>query len=85
MGYFILVIDNICIYIFNVNYRLFTGTVRYNLTLGKECGEGDIWNTLEMIEIHEVIQRLPDKLDTQVAEGVHYIILNFMYILIRWF
>ncbi|KAA6400152.1 MAG: ABC transporter: Multidrug resistance-associated protein, ATP binding protein, partial [Streblomastix strix] len=48
---------------------LFTGTLRYNLDIGKKCNDDQIWEVLGMVEMRDVVASLPLGLDAQVAEG----------------
>lgn len=49
---------------------LFNRTLRDNLTLGnKDIPDEDIWNALEAVELFDMVQQLPKKLDTVVDES----------------
>ena len=48
---------------------IFDGTVRYNLTLGREIDESIIWEMLKKAAIYDEINKLPDKLDTLLGNG----------------
>lgn len=47
--------------------QLFDETVRYNLLLGEEYSEDQCWAALERAGIREVIQALPQGLDTRIS------------------
>lgn len=50
---------------------LFNDTVRTNLTLGKDIDEADLWQALEIAQLKETVEQLPEKLDTVVGrQGV---------------
>ncbi|MBL1142682.1 MAG: ABC transporter ATP-binding protein [Proteobacteria bacterium] len=46
---------------------LFNDTVRINLTLGRELEDKDLWHALEIAQLKETIEQLPNKLDTIVG------------------
>jgi ATP-binding cassette, subfamily C, bacterial len=46
---------------------LFNDTVRINLTLGRELEEKQLWHALEIAQLKETIEQLPNKLDTIVG------------------
>ena len=48
---------------------LFSASVRFNLDPFNESTDEDIWSVLEQVELKDVIDRLPKKLDDAVAEG----------------
>ena len=44
---------------------LFTGTLRENITYGSESiSEEQLWNVIRAANLEEVVQKLPDGLDT---------------------
>ncbi|MEW6764397.1 MAG: ABC transporter ATP-binding protein [Pseudomonadota bacterium] len=50
---------------------LFNDTVRANLTLGRELPDEALWRALEVAELHETVEAMPDGLDTVVGrQGV---------------
>ncbi len=50
---------------------LFNDTVRANLTLGRERPDGVLWRALEVAELRETVEAMPDGLDTVVGrQGV---------------
>lgn len=50
---------------------LFNDSVRINLTLGRELEDKDLWHALEIAQLKETIEELPNKLDTIVGrQGV---------------
>ncbi len=46
---------------------LFNDSVRVNLTLGRELEDKDLWHALEIAQLKETIEGLPNKLDTIVG------------------
>lgn len=55
--------------IVNQNARLFTGSIRYNLTAGNtEAEEGRIWEVLRMVRAEEFVRSLPGGLDTMIGK-----------------
>jgi ATP-binding cassette, subfamily C, bacterial len=46
---------------------LFNDTVRINLTLGRELEDKDLWHALEIAQLKETVEQLPNKLDTIVG------------------
>jgi len=46
---------------------LFNDTVRINLTLGRELEEKQLWHALEIAQLKETVEQLPNKLDTIVG------------------
>jgi ATP-binding cassette subfamily C protein len=49
--------------------RLFNDTLRFNLTLGKEFSETEICEALKLAELKEVVEKWPEKLDTNVGKN----------------
>ena len=49
--------------------RLFNDTLRFNLTLGKEFSEEEIYEALKKAELLEVVKKLPNGLDTYVGKN----------------
>ena len=50
---------------------LFNDTVRMNLTLGRELSDQQLWQALEMAQLKQIVEELPDELDTIVGrQGV---------------
>ena len=48
---------------------LFTGTLRENITYGSESiSEEQLWNVIRAANLEEVVQKLPDGLDTMITE-----------------
>lgn len=45
---------------------LFTGTIRENLTYGKEVTDKEIWNAINKLNLKFLIDSFPDSLDTEV-------------------
>lgn len=53
------------------NPALFNDTVRINLTLGRELEDAQLWHALEIAQLKETVEKLPNKLDTIVGrQGV---------------
>ncbi|HIF51921.1 MAG TPA: ABC transporter ATP-binding protein [Thiotrichaceae bacterium] len=49
------------------NPALFNDTVRTNLTLGRELEDKDLWHALEIAQLKDTVEKLPNKLDTIVG------------------
>jgi len=49
--------------------RLFNDTLRFNLTLGKDFDEKEIWKALKLAELEEVVKKWPKGLDTYVGKN----------------
>jgi len=49
------------------NPALFNDSVRINLTLGRELEDKDLWHALEIAQLKETVEQLPNKLDTIVG------------------
>jgi ATP-binding cassette subfamily C protein len=49
--------------------RLFNDTLRFNLTLGKNFSEDEIWEALKLVELADTVQKWPEKLDTYVGKN----------------
>jgi ATP-binding cassette subfamily C protein len=49
--------------------RLFDDTLRFNLTLGKNFDEQEIWEALKLAELKETVEKWPEKLDTNVGKN----------------
>jgi ATP-binding cassette subfamily C protein len=49
--------------------RLFNDTLLFNLTLGKEFSEDEIWNALKLAELKETVENWPEKLNTYVGKN----------------
>ena len=50
------------------NVHIFTGTVRYNLTLGTDQTDQELWNVLSLVELKQKIEALPKQLDAELGE-----------------
>ncbi|XP_041115614.1 multidrug resistance-associated protein 4 isoform X1 [Polyodon spathula] len=48
---------------------LFTGTMRKNLDPFNEHTDEDLWNALEEVQLKGVVEELPNKIETQLAES----------------
>jgi len=51
------------------NPMMFNDTVRFNLTLGRDIPESKIWEALEIAQMKEVIENLPQGLDTLIGKN----------------
>lgn len=50
---------------------IFNDTVRMNMTLGQEHDDSQLWQALDVAQLREVVEAMPDKLDTLVGrQGV---------------
>jgi len=49
--------------------RLFNETLRFNLTLGKNFRDDEIWEALKLAELAEVVKKWPNGLDTYVGKN----------------
>lgn len=57
------------VYLVLQNPQIFNNTLRFNLTLGKDISEEEIWKALEIAVLKDVVEKLPDKLDTVVGKN----------------
>ncbi len=48
---------------------MFNDTVRFNLTLGKDIPESKIWEALEIAQLKDVVENMPQKLDTLIGKN----------------
>ncbi|XP_017911935.1 PREDICTED: multidrug resistance-associated protein 4-like isoform X2 [Capra hircus] len=48
---------------------VFTGTMRENLDPFNKHTDEELWNVLEEVQLKEVIEELPDKMDTELVES----------------
>ncbi|XP_055069172.2 ATP-binding cassette sub-family C member 4 isoform X1 [Misgurnus anguillicaudatus] len=48
---------------------LFTGTMRKNLDPFGQHSDQDLWNSLEEVQLKSVVEELPNKLETELAES----------------
>uniref|UniRef100_A0A8D0H493 Multidrug resistance-associated protein 4 n=1 Tax=Sphenodon punctatus TaxID=8508 RepID=A0A8D0H493_SPHPU len=48
---------------------LFTGTMSKNLDPFSEYTDEELWDTLEEVQLKEVVEELPDRIETQLAES----------------
>ncbi len=48
---------------------MFNDTLRFNLTLGKDIKEEKIWEALEIAQLKDFVESLPEKLDTLVGKN----------------
>jgi len=51
------------------NPMMFNDTVRFNLTLGRDIPEHKIWEALEIAQLKDVVENLPDRLDTVIGKN----------------
>ncbi|MFH1570290.1 MAG: ABC transporter transmembrane domain-containing protein [Gemmatimonadota bacterium] len=49
--------------------HLFRGTIRENLCLGREVGEGELVRACELVQLRETVEALPMGLESLVGEG----------------
>jgi ATP-binding cassette subfamily C (CFTR/MRP) protein 4 len=47
---------------------LFKGSLRFNLDPFQNYSDHELWQALEAAELKETVERMPDKLDTQITE-----------------
>ncbi len=47
---------------------IFKGTIRENLTLGREFLEEDIWHVLDIVQLQDFVWDLEDDLDTEIGQ-----------------
>jgi ATP-binding cassette subfamily C protein len=57
------------VYLVLQNPMLFNDTLRFNLTLGENIDEEEIWKALEIAQLKDFVESLPDKLDTIVGKN----------------
>ena len=48
---------------------MFNDTVRFNLTLGRKITKERLWEALEIAQLKDVIEKLPEKLDTLIGKN----------------
>ncbi len=48
---------------------MFNDSVRENLTLGRQPGEDDIWQALEIAQLRSVVEAMPDGLDSMIGRS----------------
>ncbi|WP_457641170.1 ABC transporter ATP-binding protein [Persephonella sp.] len=51
------------------NPMMFNETIRFNLVLGKDIPESRIWEALEIAQMREFVEGLPEKLETLVGKN----------------
>ena len=49
------------------NPALFNDSIKTNLTLGRDINANELWHALEIAQLKETVEQLPDKLDTIVG------------------
>jgi ATP-binding cassette, subfamily C, bacterial len=49
------------------NPAMFNDSIRINLTLGRELEDKDLWHAIEIAQLKETVEQLPNKLDTIVG------------------
>ena len=47
----------------------FNDTIRFNLTLGRDIPEEEIWRALKIAQLKDVVEQMPKKLDTLVGKN----------------
>jgi len=57
------------VYLVLQNPMLFNDTIRFNLTLGEDIDDSEIWKALEIAQLKSFVESLPDKLDTFVGKN----------------
>jgi ATP-binding cassette subfamily C protein len=57
------------VYVVLQNPQLFNNTVRFNLTLGKEISDEEIWEALKIAVADEFVKNMPKGLDTLVGKN----------------
>lgn len=57
------------IYLVLQNPMLFNDTLRFNLTLGEAIPEEKIWKALEIAQLKDFVENLPEKLETYVGKN----------------
>jgi ATP-binding cassette subfamily C protein len=48
---------------------MFNSTLRYNLSLGKEYSDEEMYKSLKIAQLYEFVDELPDRLDTIVGKN----------------
>jgi ATP-binding cassette subfamily C protein len=48
---------------------MFNDTLRFNLTLGKDIPDSKIWEALEIAQLKDFVEQLPDKLNTLIGKN----------------
>ena len=48
---------------------MFNDTLRFNLTLGRDIPEEKIWEALEIAQLKDFVEQLPDKLETLIGKN----------------
>jgi ATP-binding cassette, subfamily C, bacterial len=48
--------------------QMFNGTLRFNVTMGDEVSDEEIWNALEIAQLSSFVRDLPDALETQIGK-----------------
>ena len=49
------------------NPALFNDSIKINLTLGRDLKDQDLWHALEIAQLKETVEQLPNKLNTIVG------------------
>ena len=49
--------------------KLFNGTIRENICIGREVANKEIFSILELVELRDLVEQLPLGLDTPVSQG----------------
>ncbi|KAJ3320045.1 hypothetical protein HDV06_005695 [Boothiomyces sp. JEL0866] len=57
------------LFIISQEANVFTGTIRYNLSLNSAYTDEQLWDALEMVGLKEYVSQLPDKLDHQLVDN----------------
>lgn len=48
--------------------HIFSGSIRYNLTLASTISDTELWQTLKLVQLETRIKQLPQQLDTEISE-----------------
>ena len=51
------------------NPMMFNDTVRFNLTMGRDIPEAKIWEALEIAQMKDVVENMPQKLETLIGKN----------------
>ncbi|KAJ3251911.1 Canalicular multispecific organic anion transporter 2 [Boothiomyces macroporosus] len=57
------------LFIISQEANVFTGTIRYNLSLDTQYSDEELWEALHLVGLKEYVSQLPDKLDHQLVDN----------------